>query len=234
VLFRSATVLLFTTGRGTPLGFPVPTVKIASNSALAARKPRWIDFDAGRVLGRFDRRAAALCKSSIEEGARARWRQYREIWAYVEESACRRTAILRHFGDRAAPARRRPQAGAGSVASRVHSTTPPGAGSPEATPRVKGYPPRCTGAGQAPASRSATSRAAAPGGGGAGRQPARQPALSTPGRLVLGGEPLATIPPRARTAPRQSDPASSMATPPRTAKAAGTSPPRTTTASKDK
>jgi altronate hydrolase len=46
-----ATVILFTTGRGTPLGFPVPTVKIASNSTLAAAKPGWIDFDAGRVLG---------------------------------------------------------------------------------------------------------------------------------------------------------------------------------------
>ncbi|MEP6940006.1 MAG: altronate dehydratase family protein [Rudaea sp.] len=45
-----ATVLLFTTGRGTPLGFPVPTLKIASNSALARAKPRWIDFDAGRLL----------------------------------------------------------------------------------------------------------------------------------------------------------------------------------------
>ncbi len=45
-----ATVILFTTGRGTPLGFPVPTIKIASNSALAARKPNWIDFDAGQVL----------------------------------------------------------------------------------------------------------------------------------------------------------------------------------------
>lgn len=41
---------LFTTGRGTPLGGPVPTVKIASNSDLASRKPRWIDFDAGQLL----------------------------------------------------------------------------------------------------------------------------------------------------------------------------------------
>lgn len=49
-----ATVLLFTTGRGTPLGFPVPTLKIASNSALAAAKPKWIDFDAGAVLGEGD------------------------------------------------------------------------------------------------------------------------------------------------------------------------------------
>ena len=45
-----ATAILFTTGRGTPLGFPVPTIKIASNSDLAARKSGWIDFDAGQVL----------------------------------------------------------------------------------------------------------------------------------------------------------------------------------------
>jgi len=46
-----AHVILFTTGRGTPLGFPVPTVKVASNEALAAAKPHWIDFDASAVLG---------------------------------------------------------------------------------------------------------------------------------------------------------------------------------------
>lgn len=45
-----AHLVLFTTGRGTPLGFPVPTVKISSNSDLAARKPHWIDFNAGMVL----------------------------------------------------------------------------------------------------------------------------------------------------------------------------------------
>ena len=45
-----ATLLLFTTGRGTPLGFPAPTVKISSNSALAGRKPQWIDYDAGGLL----------------------------------------------------------------------------------------------------------------------------------------------------------------------------------------
>lgn len=43
-------MVLFTTGRGTPFTCPVPTVKIASNSALAARKGGWIDFDAGRLL----------------------------------------------------------------------------------------------------------------------------------------------------------------------------------------
>ena len=45
-----ANLILFTTGRGTPLGFPVPTIKVASNSSLAQRKPGWIDFDAGRAL----------------------------------------------------------------------------------------------------------------------------------------------------------------------------------------
>ncbi|MBF9152262.1 UxaA family hydrolase [Novosphingobium jiangmenense] len=45
-----ATLVLFTTGRGTPLGVPVPTVKVASNRTLAQAKPHWIDFDASRVL----------------------------------------------------------------------------------------------------------------------------------------------------------------------------------------
>ncbi|WP_109806281.1 UxaA family hydrolase [Sphingosinithalassobacter portus] len=45
-----ATMILFTTGRGTPLGFPVPTIKVASNTDLATRKNHWIDFDASRVL----------------------------------------------------------------------------------------------------------------------------------------------------------------------------------------
>ena len=39
-------LILFTTGRGTPLGAPVPTVKIATNTSLAERKKSWIDFDA--------------------------------------------------------------------------------------------------------------------------------------------------------------------------------------------
>jgi altronate hydrolase len=42
-----ATITLFTTGRGTPLGSPVPTLKVATNHALALHKPGWIDFDAG-------------------------------------------------------------------------------------------------------------------------------------------------------------------------------------------
>ncbi|WP_017446761.1 UxaA family hydrolase [Gayadomonas joobiniege] len=45
-----ANMVLFTTGRGTPLGFPVPTVKISSNPNIAAKKPHWIDFNAGQIL----------------------------------------------------------------------------------------------------------------------------------------------------------------------------------------
>jgi altronate hydrolase len=45
-----ATMLLFTTGRGTPLGFPVPTLKVSSNRTIAKKKPHWIDFDAGALL----------------------------------------------------------------------------------------------------------------------------------------------------------------------------------------
>ena len=45
-----AQIVLFSTGRGTPFGCPVPTLKIASNTPLAEKKKNWIDFDAGRLL----------------------------------------------------------------------------------------------------------------------------------------------------------------------------------------
>lgn len=40
-------IVLFTTGRGTPFGTFVPTMKISTNSLLASRKSNWIDFNAG-------------------------------------------------------------------------------------------------------------------------------------------------------------------------------------------
>ena len=43
-------LVLFTTGRGTPFGGFVPTIKIATNSELALKKSNWIDFNAGAVL----------------------------------------------------------------------------------------------------------------------------------------------------------------------------------------
>jgi altronate hydrolase len=63
MIASGATVLCFTTGRGTPLGFPAPTIKVASNSEIARKKPHWIDFDAGRLLddpGAMDRIADEL------------------------------------------------------------------------------------------------------------------------------------------------------------------------------
>ena len=45
-----AQMVLFSTGRGTPFGCPVPTVKIATNTPLAQKKRGWIDFNAGRLL----------------------------------------------------------------------------------------------------------------------------------------------------------------------------------------
>lgn len=45
-----AHMILFTTGRGTPVGAPVPTLKISTNSELSERKSDWIDFDAGKIL----------------------------------------------------------------------------------------------------------------------------------------------------------------------------------------
>ncbi len=43
-------LILFTTGRGTPLGSAVPTIKIATNHPLAMKKSNWIDFDASGML----------------------------------------------------------------------------------------------------------------------------------------------------------------------------------------
>ncbi len=43
-------MVLFTTGRGTPVGAPVPTVKISTNKALYEKKKNWIDFDASPTL----------------------------------------------------------------------------------------------------------------------------------------------------------------------------------------
>ena len=43
-------IILFTTGRGTPLGTTVPTMKIATNSPLFTYKANWMDFNAGKLL----------------------------------------------------------------------------------------------------------------------------------------------------------------------------------------
>ena len=43
-------IVLFTTGRGTPFGTFIPTMKVSTNSTLAKRKPTWVDFNAGELV----------------------------------------------------------------------------------------------------------------------------------------------------------------------------------------
>ncbi|MDR3161661.1 MAG: altronate dehydratase family protein [Spirochaetaceae bacterium] len=79
-----AHLILFTTGRGTPVGAPVPTIKIASNSALARKKANWIDFDAG-VL--FETGMEALCSGLLDfiiDVAEGRTKVRNEINGYRE------------------------------------------------------------------------------------------------------------------------------------------------------
>jgi ATP-dependent DNA helicase RecQ len=56
----------------------------------------------GRVSGAWDGRALAACRAAAGEATRARWRQYRAVWSWVEGDRCRREGILRHFGDHSA------------------------------------------------------------------------------------------------------------------------------------
>ena len=50
LMASGAQMVLFTTGRGTPFGCPIPTVKISSNTPLYNKKRSWIDFNAGTLL----------------------------------------------------------------------------------------------------------------------------------------------------------------------------------------
>ena len=104
-----------TTCRCPPRATPSPSGCAPSSAtwrarAWCARRPAPIDRLRGRVLGAFDGRARATCRTSAGDAQRARWRQYRAVWAFVEGSQCRRAAILRHFGDRARAAGRRRRA----------------------------------------------------------------------------------------------------------------------------
>ncbi len=63
-----AQIVLFTTGRGTPFASPVPTLKISTNSYLAGKKEKWIDFNCGPIAEGTDIRdvSAALFKLVCE------------------------------------------------------------------------------------------------------------------------------------------------------------------------
>jgi ATP-dependent DNA helicase RecQ len=73
-----------------------------SRAGVIEPAPSSPDRVAGRIVGDFDGLALARCRQSVAEASKARWRQYRDIWAYVESGDCRRRSILRHFGDRSA------------------------------------------------------------------------------------------------------------------------------------
>ncbi len=80
-------LILFSTGRGTPLGAPVPTIKIATNTRLAETKRNWIDFDAGPVAEGEDLTEAllsyVLAVAGGEETSNER-NGYREIAIFKE------------------------------------------------------------------------------------------------------------------------------------------------------
>ena len=90
-----ATLICFTTGRGTPYGAPVPTVKLSSSSALAERKPDWIDYDAGGLLrGQSWQEAEETLFQRLLDVASGRIRTCSERNGYKEISIFRDGVIL--------------------------------------------------------------------------------------------------------------------------------------------
>ena len=80
-------LILFSTGRGTPLGAPVPTIKIATNHTLALHKSNWIDFDSSPILeGKNLRDDFFNFVISVAEGAQTKneINGYREIAIFKE------------------------------------------------------------------------------------------------------------------------------------------------------
>ena len=63
--FSGCQLVLFTTGRGTPFGSFVPTMKISTNTRLSERKSNWIDFNAGKLAE--DRSMDELLNEFIHE-----------------------------------------------------------------------------------------------------------------------------------------------------------------------
>jgi len=87
-------MILFTTGRGTPVGAPVPTVKVATNSDLAKNKSNWIDFNAGQLL---EKDATEITTSFIQylaKVASGETRTKNEINGYSEISIFKDGVIL--------------------------------------------------------------------------------------------------------------------------------------------
>jgi len=87
-------MILFTTGRGTPLGSVVPTLKISSNTPLAEHKPNWIDFNAGRVLEEDSQKVTDDLIDLVRQCADGTYRTKNEQNGYAEISLFKDGVIL--------------------------------------------------------------------------------------------------------------------------------------------
>ena len=75
-------MILFSTGRGTPLGAPVPTIKVGTNCGISRKKKNWIDFDAGPMINGEDLRDSFIDYCiQVAEGRQSKNEKngYREI-----------------------------------------------------------------------------------------------------------------------------------------------------------
>lgn len=70
-------IILFTTGRGTPLGAPIPTLKLSTNTALFNNKKHWIDFDA--QSGTTDQLIDLIKETANGKKSKSELQGYREI-----------------------------------------------------------------------------------------------------------------------------------------------------------
>jgi len=89
-----AHMILFTTGRGTPVGAPVPTVKVATNPTLAKNKPNWIDFNAGRLLSENAEDVTSSFISYLQQVASGEVKTRNEENGYMEISIFKDGVIL--------------------------------------------------------------------------------------------------------------------------------------------
>ena len=91
------------TGRGGDADQARAIVGHLARAGMIRPAPSPPDRAVGRIVGAWDRAALRACRESAGDATRVRWRQYRAIWAFVEQRACRRRTVLRHFGDASAP-----------------------------------------------------------------------------------------------------------------------------------
>ena len=91
------------TGRGGDSDQARAIVGHLARAGMLRPAPSPPDRAVGRIVGAWDRAALRACRESAGDATRVRWRQYRAIWAFVEQRACRRRTLLRHFGDGSAP-----------------------------------------------------------------------------------------------------------------------------------